>query len=190
MLQIIFSPRQRDENLDKLFTTLDLVAHERRKRIGTGEMNRFLSRIDFERASVPIAKRVKIYYMTQAAVAPPRFILFTDRAVKLHFSYQRFLKTRFAQPSASWAPRSGSEPRAQGARSPRRSTPNELQLVRSFGPDGEHCRGCTGREHPAKRSCRFEKISAENRHAMAGSCITVVITPYRVDIGGRRSGVG
>ena len=36
-------------------------------------------------------KRVRIYYMTQAAVAPPTFVLFTDRDVKLHFSYERFL---------------------------------------------------------------------------------------------------
>ena len=35
------------------FSTLELVARERRKRVGTGEMNRFLSHIDFERASVP-----------------------------------------------------------------------------------------------------------------------------------------
>ena len=32
--------------------------------------------------------------MTQAAVAPPTFILFTDRAVKLHFSYERFLENQ------------------------------------------------------------------------------------------------
>ena len=31
-------------------------------------MNRFLSHVDFERASVPVSKRVKILYMTQAAV--------------------------------------------------------------------------------------------------------------------------
>ena len=60
--------------MDKLFSTLELVARERRKRIGTGEMNRFLSHVDFERASVPMAKRVKILYMTQAAVSPPTFI--------------------------------------------------------------------------------------------------------------------
>lgn len=29
--------------------------------------------------------------MTQASVAPPTFVLFTNRAVKLPFSYQRFL---------------------------------------------------------------------------------------------------
>ncbi len=41
-----------------------------------------------------MSKRVKILYMTQAAVSPPTFILFTDRAVKLHFSYQRFLENQ------------------------------------------------------------------------------------------------
>jgi GTP-binding protein len=41
-----------------------------------------------------VSKRVKIYYMTQAGVAPPTFVLFTDRAVKLHFSYQRFLENQ------------------------------------------------------------------------------------------------
>ena len=91
---VIFVSASEGTNLDKLYSTLDLVARERRKRIGTGEMNRFLSHVDFERASVPVAKRVKIYYMTQAAVSPPTFILFTDRAVKLHFSYQRFLENQ------------------------------------------------------------------------------------------------
>ena len=82
------------KNVDKLFETVEQVAKERRKRIPTGEMNRFLKHVDFERASVPASKRVKIYYMTQAAVAPPTFILFTDRPVKLHFSYERFLENQ------------------------------------------------------------------------------------------------
>src|SRR5579862_530688 len=91
---VVFVSATTGANLDKLFSTLELVANERRKRIGTGEMNRFLSHIDFERASVPMSKRVKIYYMTQAAVSPPTFILFTDRQVKLHFSYERFLENQ------------------------------------------------------------------------------------------------
>jgi GTPase len=91
---VLFVSATTGKNVDKLFSTLQLVARERRKRIGTGEMNRFLARVDFERASVPMAKRVKILYMTQAAVSPPTFILFTDRAVKLHFSYQRFLENQ------------------------------------------------------------------------------------------------
>ncbi|HEV2716437.1 MAG TPA: ribosome biogenesis GTPase Der, partial [Terriglobales bacterium] len=79
---------------DKILPLVENVASERRKRIPTAEMNRFLKRVDFDRASVPASRRVKIYYMTQAAVAPPTFILFTDRKVKLHFSYQRFLENQ------------------------------------------------------------------------------------------------
>ena len=91
---ILFISATTGKNIDKVFSTLELVARERRKRIGTGEMNRFLARIDFERATVPMAKRVKILYMTQASVSPPTFILFSDRAVKLHFSYERFLENQ------------------------------------------------------------------------------------------------
>jgi GTPase len=91
---VLFVSATTGKNIDELFSTLELVARERRKRIGTGEMNRFLARIDFERASVPMAKRVKILYLTQASVSPPTFILFTDRAVKLHFSYERFLENQ------------------------------------------------------------------------------------------------
>jgi GTPase len=82
------------KGMEKLFALIERVAAERRKRISTSEMNRFLQRVSFDRASVPASKRVKIYYMTQAAVAPPTFILFTDRSVKLHFSYQRFLENQ------------------------------------------------------------------------------------------------
>ena len=60
-------------------------------------MNRFLKTVDFERASVPARNKIKIYYMTQAAVAPPTFILFTDKDVKLHFSYQRFLENQIRE---------------------------------------------------------------------------------------------
>jgi GTP-binding protein len=73
------------------------VAIERRKRVSTGQMNRFLERIDFQRAPVPMAKRIRIFYMTQAAVAPPMFILFTDRDIKLHFSFERFLENQIRE---------------------------------------------------------------------------------------------
>ena len=73
------------------------VAAERRKRVTTGQMNRFLDKIDFQRAPVPMAKRVRIFYMTQAAVAPPTFVLFTDRDIQLHFSFERFLENQIRE---------------------------------------------------------------------------------------------
>jgi GTP-binding protein len=91
---VLFVSAAKGKGTDKIFPTLEKVAAERRKRVTTGEMNRFLKHVDFDRASVPVRQRVKILYLTQAAVAPPTFILFTDRQVKLHFSYQRFLENQ------------------------------------------------------------------------------------------------
>jgi GTP-binding protein len=91
---VVFVSAQSGAGTEKIFPLLEEVASERRKRVGTSEMNRFLEQVDFERASVPMRQRVKIYYMTQASIAPPTFVLFTNRNVKLHFSYQRFLENR------------------------------------------------------------------------------------------------
>src|SRR6185437_4419406 len=80
--------------LNRVLDTAIRVAQERRKRVSTGQMNRFLANVDFQRAPVPMSKRIRIFYMTQAAVAPPRFVLFTDRGVKWHFAFERFLQNR------------------------------------------------------------------------------------------------
>ena len=42
-------------------------------------------------------RRGPIHYMTQAAVAPPTFILFTDKDVKLHFAFERFLANQIRE---------------------------------------------------------------------------------------------
>jgi GTP-binding protein len=91
---VLFISAASGKNVDKVFATVELVAAERSKRIPTAEINRFLATVDFERAGVPRAKKVRIYYMTQAATSPPTFVLFTDKAVKLHFSYERFLENQ------------------------------------------------------------------------------------------------
>jgi GTP-binding protein len=91
---IVFISARTGKGTEKIFPLLEQVATERRKRIPTSAMNRFIETVDFERASVPMRSRVKILYMTQASVAPPTFVLFTNRAVKLHFSYQRFLENQ------------------------------------------------------------------------------------------------
>jgi GTPase len=100
--QVIFvsaiEATQRDgKGMARVLREVVAAAAERRKRVSTGQMNRFLDKIDFQRAPVPMAKRVRIFYMTQAAVAPPTFVLFTDREVKLHFAFERFLENQIRE---------------------------------------------------------------------------------------------
>lgn len=91
---VVFVSAETGKGTEKIFPLLEEVATERRKRVSTSEMNRFLERVDFDRASVPMRQRVKILYMTQGSVAPPTFVLFTNRSVKLHFAFERFLENQ------------------------------------------------------------------------------------------------
>jgi GTP-binding protein len=94
---VIFLSAKEGSGIGRVLREVKVVAAERRKRVTTGQMNRFLDRIDFQRAPVPMAKRIRIFYMTQAAVAPPTFILFTDRDIKLHFAFERFLENQIRE---------------------------------------------------------------------------------------------
>jgi GTPase len=91
---VVFISAAEGKNIHTVLKLVKQVAAERRKRVSTSQMNRFLEKVDFERATVPAAKKVRIFYMTQAAVAPPTFILFTNRQVKLHFAFERFLENQ------------------------------------------------------------------------------------------------
>jgi GTP-binding protein len=87
----LFISAQTGQGVGKIFPMIQRVAEARNLHVPTAELNRFLHSIDLERASSPSSQRPKIYYMTQAASAPPRFILFTDKTKRLHFSFERFL---------------------------------------------------------------------------------------------------
>jgi GTP-binding protein len=94
---VIFLSAKEGKGMGRVLRDVKRVAAERRKRVTTGQMNRFLDQIDFQRAPVPMAKRIRIFYMTQAAVAPPTFVLFTDRDVRLHFAFERFLENQIRE---------------------------------------------------------------------------------------------
>jgi GTP-binding protein len=91
---ILFVSALTGERVDKLFDMIDRLADARRRRISTGELNRWLKEVDLDRGTSPAARKVKIYYVTQAATSPPTFILFTNQSKRLHFSYERFLENQ------------------------------------------------------------------------------------------------
>jgi GTP-binding protein len=91
---IVFVSALTGDRSEKLFDLIDRVADARRRRISTGELNRWLSEVDLDRGTSPAARKVKIYYVTQAATSPPTFITFTNQSKRLHFSYERFLENQ------------------------------------------------------------------------------------------------
>jgi len=80
---VIFLSAKTGTGVDRIFKTIRDVHESATQRIPTGELNRFVESLRFEER--------KIYYITQASVQPPTFVLFTNRAGPLHFSHERYL---------------------------------------------------------------------------------------------------
>jgi len=97
---ILFLSAKTGERSDKLFPLIDKVAAERVRKISTPDLNRWLKEeVDLGRATNPKARPVRIYYITQAKIAPPVFLLFTNQKKPLHFNFERFLEN---QVRAKW----------------------------------------------------------------------------------------
>jgi len=82
--QIAFVSAKTGSGVPRIFGMIREAFDSASKRVTTGELNRFVELLDFDRD-------IKIYYMTQASVRPPAFIAFTDKARNMHFSTERFL---------------------------------------------------------------------------------------------------
>ena len=94
---VLFLSALTGEGVEPLYRLIDRVAEARRRRISTGELNRWLANVDLGRGTSPTAHRVKIYYVTQAGASPPTFVLFTNQRERLHFSFERFLENRLRE---------------------------------------------------------------------------------------------
>lgn len=74
------------------------LAEQRKLRIPTGDLNRLLrdaltARPAFSRRG----KQLKMFYATQAEVAPPTFVLFVNDPELVHFSYERYIENRIRE---------------------------------------------------------------------------------------------
>jgi GTP-binding protein len=83
------------ERTPRLLELIDSIGEGRRKRIPTSELNKFIEAVTASHPPAsPGRREVRILYAAQVGTAPPKFVLFTNVAVKLHFSYERFLINR------------------------------------------------------------------------------------------------
>jgi len=82
----------------KLLEVVDRVAEARRKRVPTSALNSFLEKATEKQAPVSKNRRdVRILYGAQTGTKPPSFVLFTNVATELHFSYERYLKNQLRE---------------------------------------------------------------------------------------------
>lgn len=84
--QIAFLSAKTGHGVKQLLPLAKKASDSASLRVSTGELNRFVENLQFE-------SDIKVKYITQTGIRPPRFVLFTSRAAHraLHFSEERFL---------------------------------------------------------------------------------------------------
>lgn len=92
---VLFISALTGQRVNKLYELINYVAEQSAMRITTGMLNNILADAT-ARVQPPTDKgrRLKIYYMTQASVKPPHFVIFCNDARLFHFSYQRYLENQ------------------------------------------------------------------------------------------------
>ena len=90
---ILFVSAKTGQRVDNLYDMIRSVYDQAHLRVTTGALNDGLGEA-MMRVQPPTDKgrRLKIYYMTQSAVAPPTFVLFCNSAELFHFSSQRYIE--------------------------------------------------------------------------------------------------
>ena len=90
---IVYVSAKTGQRLINVFEHIVYVNNQSKMRVATGMLNDVLGEATM-RTQPPSdkGKRLKIYYMTQASVAPPTFVIFCNNAELFHFSYQRYIE--------------------------------------------------------------------------------------------------
>ena len=82
----------------RIFETIDVVLENNSMRVATGVLNEIMAEaVAMQQPPTDKGKRLKLYYITQAAVKPPTFVIFVNDKNLMHFSYTRYLENKIRE---------------------------------------------------------------------------------------------
>ena len=92
---VIFISALTGQRVHRLFDLIRFVNEQSHMRITTGMLNSVLADAT-ARVQPPSdkGKRLKVFYITQAGICPPHFIVFCNDMSLFHFSYRRYLENQ------------------------------------------------------------------------------------------------
>jgi GTPase len=89
---IVHTSAKTGRGMAELFATIERVRQGFFLRVTTGELNRFFEQVlDSHPPPTMGGRAPRLYYVTQAEVAPPTFIAMTNAPDSIHFSYRRYV---------------------------------------------------------------------------------------------------
>ena len=95
---IMFTSAKTGRNIPALLEEIKKVNEQHKRRITTGMLNDVINEaVNKQQPPSDKGKRLRIYYGTQASVAPPTFVLFVNDKDLFHFSYKRFIENQIRE---------------------------------------------------------------------------------------------
>ena len=95
---IMFTSAKTGRNISALLDEIKKVNEQHKRRITTGMLNDVINEaVNKQQPPSDKGKRLRIYYGTQASVAPPTFVLFVNDKDLFHFSYKRFIENQIRE---------------------------------------------------------------------------------------------
>lgn len=95
---IVFISALTGQRAHRVLETAQFVAEQASTRISTGRLNEVLQEaIQLHQPPSDKGKRLRIFFATQVGVKPPHFVLFMNEPKLFHFSYRRYLESRFRE---------------------------------------------------------------------------------------------
>lgn len=95
---VLFFSAKTGKGVQDVFESAKGIMAERRKRISTAELNRFIPEVYYGHVAPMIGnKKGKIKMASQVDTCPPKFIFFVNNAAAFHFSYKRYLENKLRE---------------------------------------------------------------------------------------------
>lgn len=92
---ILFVSAKTGQRLDQLPALIKRVSENHNQRVQSATLNDvIMDAIALNPTPSDNGKRLRVYYATQVAVAPPTFVVFVNDPKMMHFSYERFLENQ------------------------------------------------------------------------------------------------
>ena len=96
--EITFISAVTGQRLPKLFELIDVVYENHSMRVATGVLNEIMAEaVAMQQPPSDKGKRLRLYYITQAAVKPPTFVIFVNDKELMHFSYTRYIENQIRE---------------------------------------------------------------------------------------------